>query len=307
MDAPQCRSLQRRHPHGAVKRIMALARSLDGGASFEPVRTINDDGLLTSHRFVNITRTPSGALYLAWLDKRDQVAALARGGAYTGAALYYTLSQDAGATFARNRKVADHSCECCRLALAPDAADTVAVFWRHVFEDGRVRDHALARLGPDGASSAARATEDDWQLDGCPHHGPALAVADDGLHLAWFTNGTQQQGVVYGHRAAGAAATTHVQVLDARPAGGHPAVHVAGDSVTVLWTSYDGEAMRLLQARSVDGGRHWQSAHELLRSSGSSDHPLIVQHGTAAWVGWQTSEEGLRLLPLQQSHTGDAQ
>lgn len=278
-----------------------FARSLDGGASFGPVRTVNDDGLLTSHRFVSLTRTPSGVLYLAWLDKRDLVAAQAEGRDYVGAALYYTLSQDAGASFIVNRKVADNSCECCRIALAPDGKDTAAVFWRQVFDDGRVRDHAIAQLALDAAHNFARATQDDWQLDGCPHHGPALSVAEDGVHLAWFTNGTQQQGVVYGYRAAGAAQTTQVRVLDARPAGGHPVVHASGDQVQVLWTSYDGEAMRLLRAVSTDAGRRWQDAQVVLSTQGASDHPFILQLDEKVWAGWQTADEGLRLLPLQAS------
>src|SRR5690606_18241478 len=77
----------------------------------------------------------------------------------------------------------------------------------------------------------------------------------------------------------------------------------------VLWTSYDGDAMRLLRAVSTDAGRSWQDAQELLRTQGASDHPFIAQHGENVWAGWQTADEGLRLLPLQpgaSSSQGDA-
>mgnify|MGYP003344883948 CR=1 FL=1 len=49
----------------------------------------------------------------------------ASGRSYRGAALYYAVSSDAGATFAGDFKAADHTCECCRIALAPAAGGGV--------------------------------------------------------------------------------------------------------------------------------------------------------------------------------------
>jgi hypothetical protein len=58
--------------------------------------------------------------------------------------------------------------------------------WRHVYEPN-VRDHAFAALP---ASTAAvptvRATFDEWQVNGCPHHGPGLvAAAEGGFHTGF--------------------------------------------------------------------------------------------------------------------------
>lgn len=275
-----------------------FARSRDGGASFSAPITVNDDGLQTSHRFVSMQRTPGGQLYLAWLDKRDQVAAKAAGDDYTGAALYYTVSLDGGASFVPNRKVADQSCECCRIGMAVADAEQVAVFWRHVFEDGSVRDHALATLSPAAASQALRATEDDWRIDGCPHHGPALAADAGGYHLAWFTNGSKQQGVMYGYFDDAAGLTTRVHALDARPAGGHPALAVQGSQVSAVWKTFDGTRMTLQLAQSADEGRTWHATRTFAATDGASDHPLAVQHGSQTYIAWHTANEGLRLLPV---------
>jgi hypothetical protein len=163
-----------------------FARSVDDGRHFPAVTTINDDGLPTSHRFVALAVSPSGTLYLAWLDKRDQIAPQAAGATYAGAALYYTLSTDGGSTFVRNRKVADHSCECCRLALAPAGAEDMQVLWRHVFDEGRVRDHAIATLAPETASAPTRATDDQWLIDGCPHHGASFYSLNERLNVNAF-------------------------------------------------------------------------------------------------------------------------
>lgn len=275
-----------------------FARSVDGGRHFSAVTTINDDGLLTSHRFVALAVSPSGTLYLAWLDKRDQVAAQAAGATYAGAALYYTVSTDDGSTFARNRKVADHSCECCRLSLAPAGAEDMQVLWRHVFDEGRVRDHAIATLAPETASAPARATDDQWLIDGCPHHGPALAAGADGYHMSWFTNGAAQQGVIYGKYDGTTGVTSQVHTLDPRPSGGHPAVLVNAATVAVVWKSFDGTRMNLKLAQSPDGGLSWPAPRTLASTAGASDHPLALQSGAQQFIAWHTAAEGFRLLPL---------
>src|SRR5690606_35851464 len=111
-----------------------------------------------------------------------------RGETYAGAAVWYAWSRDRGATFAPERKLADHSCECCRIALAAQADGRIAAFWRQVRSD-QVRDHAFAELSIGRAPApAARATFDGWRIAGCPHHGPALAVGAHGTrHAVWFT------------------------------------------------------------------------------------------------------------------------
>ena len=294
-----------RKKHEVYSGDIRFARSLDGGRQFEPAVTVNDDGLLTSHRFVSMAVTPSGLLYLAWLDKRDQLQALSAGADYQGAALYYTLSADAGGSFHANRKVADHSCECCRLALAPAGETAVKALWRHLFEEGKVRDHAIATLDKVGASDLERASRDGWRITGCPHHGPAMVAAEEGYHMAWFSNGEHQKGVIYGYHDGGSGKTTHVSIIDPRPSGGHPAVAASGDEVTVVWKSFDGERMNLRLAQSPDGGRHWHEAQTLSATGGGSDYPQLLKHQGALYVAWHTALEGYRLLPVPHVHQGD--
>ena len=110
---------------------------------------------------------------------------------YRGAAIYRNISRDGGATFGPDTKVADHSCECCRIALGVGSDGAMRALWRHVFEPN-VRDHAFAVLRGETPADVVRATYDEWRVDGCPHHGPALAQAADGFHTVWF--GIRQEG-----------------------------------------------------------------------------------------------------------------
>jgi hypothetical protein len=149
-----------------------------------------------------------GSLHTFWIDKRDQELIrqskklnhrdLAKH--YRGAAIYRNESSDAGLTFGPDIKVADHSCECCRIALTLDATGRPAAMWRHVFEPN-LRDHAFWRwLAP---NEIHRASEDGWQLDACPHHGPAIALASDGgFHAVWYGERKSLAAVRYGRLSA---------------------------------------------------------------------------------------------------------
>lgn len=277
-----------------------FARSLDGGGRFEQVLVVNDDGLLTSHRFDSLFVNPAGDIYIAWLDKRDLVAAEAGGGEYTGAALYYSVSTDNGASFDGNRKVADYSCECCRIAMSETPRGDVAVFWRHIFgDDLGIRDHGFAVLGNDGVViPLQRATRDAWHLEGCPHHGPSMAAAGDGsYHLAWFTLGDARKGIYYGrYRPDGS-----LDQLAAMAGAGssHPYVAGAAGRLYFVWKHFDGVSTTVRLAVSGDEGRTWSDSRLIADTAGESDHPLLVTRGGRAWLSWHTGHEGLRIIPLE--------
>ncbi|MDZ4251017.1 MAG: hypothetical protein U1A72_00390, partial [Sulfuritalea sp.] len=181
-----------------------MLRSDDGGASFSAPMTVHRDRQLITHRFESLAFDGSGVLHTVWIDKRDQVLAApaagsgsGKGGAYRGAAIYRNESRDGGFTFGPDIKLAEHSCECCRIALAPTPQGGLAALWRHVFEPN-LRDHAFAILGAE-SKEPVRASFDDWRLDACPHHGPGLAAAQaGGYHAVWFGEKAGRAAVRYG-------------------------------------------------------------------------------------------------------------
>jgi hypothetical protein len=276
---------------GAVR----FAASRDGGQTFSAPVTVNDNRDPISHRFQAMAADSHGDIHLVWLDKRDQRAAEVKGWKYAGAAVYHAVSGNNGVSFSANEKIADHSCECCRIALTPDTDGTPVVFWRHVFGDN-IRDHALQRL--DGKSALIRVSHDDWAVDACPHHGPALAIGRDGVyHLAWFTGAPGRAGLYYARSTdQGKHFSAPMRFGDGAAQAAHPQVLSLGQDVWLAWKEFDGREALVRVMNSSDSGRSWSAPRSLATACTASDHPLLITDGARVYVSWFAAREGYRLI-----------
>lgn len=276
---------------GAVR----LAVSTDGGQSFTAPRTVHSDTQEIAHAFDALLLDPRGRLTLVWLDKREHAKAKAAGQPYTGTAVYTAYSDDGGQSFSPERKLADHSCECCRLALTASRERGPLLMWRHVFGKN-TRDFAL--LAVEGGGKPRRITDDDWQLDGCPHRGGSLAADGQGrLHAVWFTLGQKRQGLFYrSFSETGEQASHPLPVGRHERQASHPTLHAAGRNVAIAWLEFDGQRQLLTAMRSTDGGQQWSAPATLAEASGAVDYPHWVSLGGVLHVVWHTAERGIEVL-----------
>lgn len=276
-----------------------FARSAGPGRPFDPPVTLNDDGLEATHRFDSLAVDAKGEVRVAWVDTRDRERARAAGGPPVEAALYLAVSRDGGRRFEPNRRIDEGVCECCRVALRVEPSGTPVVLWRDLLP-GRVRDHSLLRL-TGGAPEVRRASVDEWAIDACPHHGPALSISRGGAyHAAWFSAGARQDGVFYARSEDEGRTWSPSMKIGSSETSGHADVLAAGDGVWLAWKeSRPAGGTAILTRRSADGGRTWAAAGEAASTLGGSDHPVLVARGDAAYLSWFTAREGYRLVALR--------
>ena len=287
-----------------------FSRSVDGGKRFSAPITVNDNLDPITHRFEAMGINARGQIYLAWLDKRDAAQAKRKGEKYSGIAVYSAMSDNDGKSFHANIKVADHSCECCRVAMAVDNTDTPVIVWRHIFGKN-VRDHGLARL--DGSTpktdaaaitnetSVQRVTFENWEVEACPHHGPALSISGDVYHMTWFNLGAERSGLFYAHSAdAGKTFSRPVSVGNSARQPGHAAVLSKGENVYLAWKEFDGELTTINSMRSHDGGASWGAVQKIGETRDVSDHPLLIANKAQVYLSWSSQLEGYRLIALPE-------
>lgn len=271
-----------------------MLRSSDGGRTFSPPYTVHADRQEITHRFESIAFDAQGVLHTVWIDKRDleRAAKVGTKSSYRGAAVYRNESPDGGLSFGPDIKLADHSCECCRIALARGADGRLRAMWRHVFAPN-VRDHGFAVLQTGAA--VVRATYDDWHVDACPHHGPGLALAHDGgFHAVWFGIRRQAGEDVAAVRYArlNADGSPRPETVRALPddLAEHADVLAWKQRVAVVWRSVAGARSTLKAWLSVDGGQTFQ-LRELAQLSGDNDQPRLAQQQGRMVVVWRNAQE----------------
>ena len=304
---------------------LRFARSTDGGLTFEPARTINDDagGQPTSHTFHDLYVDREGTVFVSWIDGRTTEGRKVAGGAreqrapagllradstghhHGGAAaqlgpeIRVARSTDGGQTFSASVVVDHDACPCCRTSLARAPDGTLFVAWRKIFA-GDVRDVVVARSTDGGATFEApvRVHEDGWVYPGCPHAGPSIAVDSAGvLHVVWYTGAEGRAGLYVAASHDGGQTFGAPQPLSKGTAPvSHARLAPTPDGVWIAWEDRNQPGGRVALSRcGPDGVLRFAGE---LRGEGRS--PAIAAVGGApavAWLAGDTVRVALALAP----------
>lgn len=275
--------------------VVMVARSEDGGRTFLPSTPISDEATPTSQRFEAISLDKQNRLTIVWLDKRDRT--LSEGKRQPGAALYMAQSEDGGRNFGPNHRLAGPTCECCRVAMAPDTDGSPIVVWRALFAPN-IRDHVLGRIGSKGMAPPTKISEDMWALDACPHHGPSVSVAANGVYdVTWYTGGERRKGVFYSRSDDGGKSFSPPMAVGGESAA-HPQVLSQGKVVFLAWKEFRSGVSHARVMSSEDGGRSWSAPRTAATAANASDLPVLLGDGKWAYLSWKSLEEGYRLVQL---------
>jgi len=280
-----------------------FARSINGGKSFEKPYIVHQDRAEITHAFNALNVAPDGKITVTWIDKRDALNAKKAGKKYEGAAIYYAISDNKGESFTPEQKLADSSCECCRIVTANKPDGTVAVLWRHVFE-GSERDHNIAEIPQSGVKPQPhRATFGHWKIDGCPHHGAALASGGEGqdwwgYHMAYFDGKDANPGLYHSRMDGVAWASSPAKKFgNNKNQAGHPAIYSRGEEVWLVWREYEANTYKIIGQFSDDGGKNWNDAKMIASTTEKADYPALVEFKNQLFLSWNAASR-YQLIPL---------
>lgn len=281
-----------------------FARSTDGGQTYEkPYRLHQANKAIRRYDAINVAKT--GLVTVAWLETEGLPMHQSATSAATGATINYAVSNNRGGSFEAPTVLARGVCECCPLALANKGDGTPVAMWRHIFE-GEERDHMMAELSLTAKETANlhRATFGHWQVDGCPHQGPALASGGKGedwwgYHMAYFDGKTKKPGLYYSRMDGVAWASSPAKHfgMHANQAA-HPALLSKGERVWLVWQEYKSNQHEIKGKHSLDGGRAWSEETVLASASGQVDYPQLLASSAHVYMAWYTKMRGLVIKQL---------
>jgi len=278
-----------------------FSKSTDKGKSFHTPITINDNKEMISHRFDALGVNNFGDIYISWLDKRDSKKVKKNGQNYNGAAAYFSVSLDAGKSFSKNLKIADNSCECCRMAIDFDNRDLPVIAWRHIYS-GNIRDHSIVNFkNRIEVNKPNRLSHDNWKLDGCPHHGPSLSINNKNTyHAVWFNNAEKRHGVFYANsHDSGKNFSQPVQIGNYRNKASHADIKALNNTVVIVWQEYKKQRYQLFMMKSDDNGLHWGQAKLLVETNEKPDYPFVLTDGKIFYASWFIHGQAYSLIPLK--------
>lgn len=169
---------------------LRYVQSKDGGKTWSEPRSVDSEDLAQnkSGNFSNISRLKDGEIGIAWLGSDPKSK-------YDARPIKFSKTRPDG-SMEKSRIVNYQGCQCCRTALASDANGATFIAFRDLLENN-IRDISFLRLEPDGtlADPAHSFSNDQWQVEGCPHNGPSIALNGNQINVTWFTNGENHLGV----------------------------------------------------------------------------------------------------------------
>ncbi|HEU4587047.1 MAG TPA: hypothetical protein VFS11_00260 [Gemmatimonadales bacterium] len=287
--------------------MMRFTRSTDGGRTWAPPITLNDDttGAPVSHQFHGAAWQGDSGLVVAWLDERPGPAPSAATASdptsEPDAAIFAVESPDFGGRWSANRRLWGAACPCCRITLARETGGEVIAAWRQHFP-GNIRDVVVAPVGtPLGERSAepARVHEDGWVYAGCPHTGPGVAAAAaGGVHTVWYTGREGRAGIYYARAGAGAQSAAPVALVRGAVSPAHAVVAGLADGGAIAAYDVDATGARTIRVARLgpDGRVHGQAT--VPGSAGGSYPQLAVLPGGGAVVAYSAGTPERRTVRL---------
>lgn len=268
-----------------------IARSFDGGKSWEKPFIPHRDGVRAEHGFVSLFAAADGNLAAVWLDGREMKAGTGHEHGHGEMSLRYVKIQRDGSL--TDEAVLDgRVCECCQTAVAVTADGPVVVYRDRTVprqgEENEIRDISIVRLTGHRWSAPQTVSADRWELSGCPVNGPAIAARGRQVAVAWYTAAGAAPRVKLALSGdAGKSFGKPLTIDDGQPIGRVDLLMLDDGSVLVSWLEKapGGGALRL---RRID--RHGKADQAItIAPSGtarSNGFPQMVRANDQILFAW---------------------
>jgi hypothetical protein len=297
------------------------ARSGDGGRSFGATTPLPGVDAPGNRGWESLAAGGDGQLFAVWLDHRDTAspgsshaahhqhgATASRAGDGVERAQRSQLFVSSLDGSLEPRGIARGVCYCCKTAVTTGPDGTVYAAWRHVYEGNR-RDIAFTMSRDAGRSfdPPVRVSEDNWQLDGCPENGPALAIDGAGrIHVTWPTlvegAGGETLKLFHASSLDGRTFTPRTE-LPTSGAASHPQLIVTpDDALIVAWDeqrSGERHVAAALAERAADG----RLAFSRLTVGGGETtgaYPALAATASHAVVAWPRRRPDSKTIIVQR-------
>ena len=279
---------------------VALARSRDGGMTWNQIARVNEDTTASEHGFAALWPRGSDAIGIAWLDGREQHMppdTEQKDGAHHGGGAMQLRANGFDMDLARGADavIDARTCDCCQTDVAITTRGALLA-WRDRSDD-EVRDIVVARMQDDGRWTTPKSVHaDGWKVEACPVNGPAIAARGNEAVVAWYSEagGTPVVRIARSTNAGDVFAAP-VDVDSGAAVRGQVDVSIDAQQAWVAWLREDAKGQSLMLARyTPDLSKRLQliEVAKLGARGHASGTPRLAIDAGGAWLAWTDAVDG---------------
>ena len=275
-----------KRPGGSYAYDIAMSVSQDSGQTWGSPITPHADGTLTEHGFVTLFPGENDVVAI-WLDGRQTAEGDHESHTGGGAMTLRSARISADGVINEPRLVDEMVCDCCQTDVALATSGPVAVYRDRTSDE--IRDIYVARNVDDRWLPGTSVATDDWQINGCPVNGPAIAADGDTVVVAWFTAPDNKARVRIARSTDGGASFSEAVDVDRQRPLGRVDVELLDDGDAVVsWVARSEEDGAKISARRFgdDGSLGIIRDVASTRASRSSGFPQMVRDGNNLVFAW---------------------
>ena len=266
-----------------------IALSKDGGKTWSKPIVPHLDNTQTEHGFVSLIPLSDGRLGAIWLDGRNMKGMKDDHDESKPLSVSMTLRYaaiDANGKISDDAQLDERVCECCQTSATVTSDGVFAVYRDR--SQNEVRDIYSVRQAGTGWGSPQAVHADNWEINGCPVNGPAVAANGRDVVVGWFTGagGTQRVKVAFSSDG-GATFGTPIQVDEGETQGRVDVLLLPDKSALVCWLSGTAAGGEIRVRRVETNGSLGPSAviakTDISRSSG---FPRMARLDNDVYFAW---------------------
>ncbi|MBV1925159.1 MAG: sialidase [Dokdonia sp.] len=249
---------------------------------------LNTDGIAAEHGFVSMHAYDDG-FFVSWLDGRNTKNEDETKNQMSVRNAFIDLDGN----MTEDTEIDARVCDCCNTATAITLNGPVVVYRDRSEGELEIRDMSIVRW-VDGAWTEPQSIhQDNWQLNGCPVNGPAIATQEEHMAVTWFTAAKDTPSVmVVFSQDNGATFNTPIR-LDAGNAIGRVDISMFTTTTAVVsWLEPQGEDIVLQLAKvHADGRKEAPITVAKTSAKRQSGFPQLEVIGETAYVAWTDVDE----------------
>lgn len=264
-----------------------VAQSKDGKNWSKPIIP-HRDNTQTEHGFVSLIPLSDGRLGAFWLDGRN-MKNMKESDEHAPAPESMTLRYaviDGDGKLSDETGLDERVCECCQTSAALTSDGPIAVYRDR--SPTEVRDIYIVRQVNGDWTKPQPVFADNWEINGCPVNGPAVAAVGARVAVAWFTGVANAPRVkIAFSQDAGATFSQPIQVDDGENVGRVDTLLLPDGSALVCWLAgnAEGGAIKVRRVRA-DGRVGPPTVIAQTDISRSSGFPRMARLGDQVHFAW---------------------